>query len=103
MQDLIPIAGAAGLGAIAKSLVDWTLNRRRNDTDITRMAVEITASVMAELRTELEDTRAELSATRRELAATRAQLGDAHREVEDLRSALADAREELDIYRKDNT
>lgn len=96
IPDLIPIVGAAGIGAIAKSLVDFGLNRRRNQTDITRMAVEITASVMAELRTELEDTRAELSATRRELAETRVQLSNAHREVEDLRSALADARTEMD-------
>lgn len=102
MNDVISLATALGLGAVLKALVDWAINRRRTDTDLTRMAVEITASVMTELRTELEDTRAELTATREELAQTRAELSDAHREVEDLRTALADARAELAIYRKAN-
>lgn len=87
-SELIALASALGIGALLKALVDWAINHRRNDIDIAKMSVEITASVMSQLRKELD--------------AAHAELADAHREIEDLRAALAEARAELATYRKGN-
>ncbi|MEV4414023.1 hypothetical protein [Catellatospora sp. NPDC049609] len=84
--DLIPtIVALCGAGGLLSTLLGWALGRRRRQIDIAKLATDIAAELLSEMRTEIDrlterlaqaeheadQLRAELAATRTELAAMR--------------------------------
>jgi septal ring factor EnvC (AmiA/AmiB activator) len=84
--DLIPtIVALCGAGGVLSTLIGWALGRRRRHIDIAKLATDIAAELLSEMRIEIDrlterltqaeheadQLRAELAATRSELAALR--------------------------------
>jgi chromosome segregation ATPase len=93
---LLALVGGTGAGAVVDRAAQRIFGRRREAVDVAQVSVETLATVLAEVRIELQSTRSEL-------AETRLSLARAHTEIGELRAELAGAHAEIAALRNERS